>query len=54
MTPISHKYNYYTTCKTNFHSEPTHTPNSVLLIPTVCSTFNASIQIAIWYADITL
>ena len=45
MMPVSHKYNYYTTCRINFCSEPTRTPNSVLFIPTVRSMFNVSIRL---------
>jgi len=45
MRPISHKYNFYTTCRINFHSKPTHTPNSVSFIPTVRTMFNASVHL---------
>jgi len=45
MRPVSHKYNFYMTCRINFHSEPTHTPNCVSFIPTVRTTFNASVHL---------
>ena len=45
MMHISPKYNCYTTCKTSFHFELNHTPNSLLFILTVHCMFRASIQL---------